>query len=211
MVDVKEKVLRRVYRSCGFPLRFLDFNPVTDFEVDRDDTKENALRMKALEWFLTIEEDIVSWLDAGSSAFLRGPIGTGKTSLACAVGRLVVGEWIARSGPQREEPLFVQGGVIERLARPGRDELLNEGRRLAMSTRFMMIDDVGKVLGDEVGMRFLDNLIRRRWSDKLSTIVTGNIREEDEKESFGAALSDLFSDYESIIIPGQSRRGIDEQ
>ncbi len=83
---------------------------------------------------------------------LYGPVGTGKTHLAVALGRLAC----MRAIPVR---FFTATGLLMRLCRAKREDRLDAELRQIARARLLIIDEFGYMPIDEEGSRFLFQVI----------------------------------------------------
>lgn len=102
-----------------------------------------------------------------SNLVLYGPVGTGKTHLAVALGRLAC----MRAIPVR---FFAATGLLMRLRRAKREDRLDTELRQIAKARLLIIDEFGYMPIDEEGSRFLFQVISDSYETR-SVIYTTNI------------------------------------
>ena len=109
---------------------------------------------------------------------LYGPVGTGKTHLAVALGRLAC----MRAIPVR---FFTATGLLMRLRRAKREDRLDAELRRMAEARPLISDECGDRPGDEEGSRLLFQVISDSYETR-SVVYTTNI----EFSGWGRVLGD---------------------
>lgn len=107
------------------------------------------------------------WIARAGNVILAGPIGTGKTHLAIALG--------IEAARQRRRVLFARAADIVRSLLEARDarELGRLHRRL-QHVDLLVLDELGFVPFDRIGGELLFNLLAERY-ERRSVIVTTNL------------------------------------
>jgi len=145
------------------------------------------------------------WLQKAHNVILAGPIGTGKTHLAIALG--------VEATRQRRRVVFWRAAELVRTLMEARDqqELGRVHRRLRRAD-LLIVDELGFVPFDRVGGELLFNLIAERY-ERRSTLVTTNLAFVEWTKVFGgdekltAALLDRLADQATVITTkGKSYR-----
>jgi len=108
-----------------------------------------------------------TWVTAPENLILAGPIGTGKTHLAIALG--------VEATTQKRRVLFTRAADLVRQLIEARDtrELTRLQQRL-LRVDVLIIDELGFVPFDRVGGELLFNLITDRY-ERRATVVTTNL------------------------------------
>jgi DNA polymerase III delta prime subunit len=108
-----------------------------------------------------------AWVTAPENLILAGPIGTGKTHLAIALG--------VEASKQKRRVLFTRAADLVRQLLEARDarELTRLQQRLRR-VEVLIIDELGFVPFDRVGGELLFNLITNRY-ERRATVVTTNL------------------------------------
>ena len=108
-----------------------------------------------------------TWVTAPENLILAGPIGTGKTHLAIALG--------LEATKQKRRVLFVRAAELVRQLIEARDarELGRLQRRL-LTLDVLIIDELGFVPFDRIGGELLFNVITDRY-ERRATVVTTNL------------------------------------
>jgi DNA replication protein DnaC len=153
------------------------------------------------------------WIDRAENVLLAGPIGTGKTHLAIALG--------IEAARQRRHVGFWRAADLVRTLLEARDtrELSRLQRRLTR-LQLLIVDELGFVPFDRAGGELLFNLLAARY-EKGSVIVTTNLAFSEWPQVFAGdeklatALIDRLADRGTIITTKgksfrlQRRRGRD--
>ncbi|MFN7669506.1 MAG: IS21-like element helper ATPase IstB [Planctomycetota bacterium] len=146
-----------------------------------------------------------NWLSEAKNVILAGPIGTGKTHLAIALG--------VEAARQRRRVLFWRAADLVRalVEAKGQAELGRIHRRLQRA-ELLIVDELGFVPFDRTGGELLFNLLAERY-ERRSTIVTTNLAFSEWPKVFGddekltAALLDRLADRATVIATkGKSYR-----
>ena len=145
------------------------------------------------------------WIARAHNVIFAGPIGTGQTHLAIALGVEAV--------RQRRRVLFVRAADIVRNLVEARDarELGRVQRRL-QRVDLLIVDELGFVPFDRVGGELLFNLLAERY-EKRSVLVTTNLAFAEWVKVFGGdeklttALLDRLAHHATVIATkGKSYR-----
>jgi DNA replication protein DnaC len=145
------------------------------------------------------------WVTAPENLILAGPIGTGNTQLAIALG--------VEATKQKRRVLFTRAADLVRQLLEARDarELGRLQRRL-LTLEVLIIDELGFVPFDRVGGELLFNLITDRY-ERRATVVTTNLAFAEwvtvfaEDEKLTTALLDRLAHHATVITTkGKSYR-----
>ena len=138
-----------------------------------------------------------AWLERAENVLLAGPIGTGKTHLAIALG--------IEAARQRRRVMFARAADLVRVLVEARDarELGRTQRRLDR-VDLLILDEVGFVPFDRAGGELLFNAIAERY-EKRSVLVTTNLAFSEWPKVFGGdeklttALLDRLAHHAVVI------------
>lgn len=177
-------VVRHRLHEARFPeqktLDTFDFD--TDVGIDRD----TMLRLARCEW-----------IDTEQALILAGPVGTGKTHLAIALG--------VEACRRRRRVLFVRAADLVRDLIEARDQrLLGRIQRRLLKQDLLIVDELGFVPFDRVGGELLFNVLSERY-ERRATLVTTNLAFSEWPRVFGndeklaAALLDRLAHHAEVL------------
>lgn len=171
--EMAQEALPEALTSCGVPLRCV--------EVLAGLQETPALKAVKAWW-------------RGESTFclLLGAAGAGKSVAASwAIQDQVypdVLRWIERPHGRRLSARFMRAGDMARMSAYGHEA---EREFEAMcSVQLFALDDMGTERPSDTWLALLDELIDRRYGDKLKTVLTTNLDAEAFKKRYGERIAD---------------------
>ena len=145
-----------------------------------------------------------AFIAKGEDVVIAGPIGTGKTHLAMAIG--------IEATRRRQRVLFVRAADLVRELYEARDDrTLTRLHKRYQGVALLVVDELGFVPFDKAGGELLFNLLSDRY-EKRSTIVTTNLAFGEWVQVFGSeklttALLDRLGHHSHVLTTkGESYR-----
>jgi DNA replication protein DnaC len=119
-----------------------------------------------------------AFIERGDNVIFAGPIGTGKTHLAIALG--------VEAATQRRHVAFYRAADLVSALREARDNrALGRLHRRTRRVELLILDEVGFVPFDRTGGELLFNLLADRYQARRSVVVTTNLSFAEWPKVFG--------------------------
>ena len=197
-----DSAVRQRLREARFP----EMKTLDTFDFTSTDGSINAVQIAELARG--------EWIKRADNVILAGPIGTGKTHLAIALG--------VEAARQRRRVLFTRAADVVRMLLEARDarELGRLQRRLHQ-VDLLVLDELGFVPFDRAGGELLFNMLTERY-ERRSVLVTTNLAFSEWVKVFGGdeklttALLDRLAHHATVIATkGKSyrmrKRGVNDE
>lgn len=187
------------YAAVGIPRRYYDM----DFEWLRKHghfPKENA---DAYEVVKQYSDNLKSNIEAGKGLILRGPAGTGKTSIAVSLLKEVIA--LGKSCMMISMPNLLD--TMLSLSKGDNVAFMNYEQKLR-SIPLLLLDDFGAEYSkSEWVATKVDSIIIDRYNNMRSIILTTNYSENWTKDHYSQRIYDrLRGEYAEAIFFGESHR-----
>lgn len=202
-------------RVNNLPRKFINFE-IEDFsfgkgsnEIEKHNNKEFA---KVVNYYKNLEQN----LEKGRGIIICGPVGVMKTSMLTVIAKKVIQifrNWFLRSSEEIRELhqlYFIQASTLGQLMfRTGLDEKELRLRKALKVLSALVIDDLTKIseTKNHHEIVFLDDIIRYRDLNLLTTFYSCQIPFEKIKEVLGEPIYDIIrGNCEVIEFRGKSKR-----
>ena len=191
-------VVKRVYESGGFPIKFYS----SGYELPE-------------EVISLISKIKVKQLEHPIQLVVSGPLGVGKTTLASVIAREYIRYvWLTSKIAEERFPMFVFSGKLLVFDRKfGWTEEDTEARELMETSDFLVIDDITKVAANPTIYPIIEGVIRHRWCNDKHLVLTSQVPKDQLDTAFSVGgktntmFGDLLKDFKEIEIIGGSHRG----
>jgi DNA replication protein DnaC len=138
------------------------------------------------------------WIQQAGTVILAGPVGTGKTHLAVALG--------IEACRRRRHVLFARAADLVRDLLEARDQRqLGRMQKRLLKQDVIIVDELGFVPFDRAGGEVLFNVLSERY-ERRATLITTNLAFREWPRVFGndeklaAALLDRLAHHAEVVI-----------
>lgn len=160
----------------------------------------DAVSTKVRGWMTSVDQ-------AMHQLVIFGPVGTGKTHLACAITREFILARIEKPGP--EVKYCSQASYLRDIRKTWDSSETSEDYVFGLHTkpRILVLDDVGAARGNENDTLRLGELIAERYDAMKPTVFVTNLTPDQLKAAVGDRSYDrMRDDGMRIVLDGDSRR-----
>jgi DNA replication protein DnaC len=189
---LEREVLARQSRTVERLIKYADFPDMKT--LDQIDWKAlNGISKPKL-----LELATCGYIGEGEDVIFAGPIGTGKSHLAIALG--------IEAARRRHRVVFTRAADLVRNLLEARDDrLLGRLHRRFARASLLIVDELGFVPFSREGGELLFNLLSERY-ERRSTMITTNLAFSEwgqvfQSEKLTAALLDRISHHAHILTP----------
>jgi DNA replication protein DnaC len=190
--------LKELQARANIPARFADVM-LSGYDVTTRGQRS------ALTVCKTFADTFPEQFDKGRSLLFTGMCGTGKTHLACAIGNMVMAQYLADVKFGTASELLRS---IKETYRKGSAKSEQQTLGDLLSVDLLIIDEVGAQSGTAHELQLLFELFNGRYQDLRPTILISNLN-LDELESFlGERIMDRFRECAAVLaFDWESHRG----
>lgn len=199
---LREQALADRLGRAGMPLRYRDFDFST-FPVERLARPADAERARMVRG--TCERYVDTWpavARRGTNVILVGPMGTGKTGLACAIANAVI-----RHHPPATALFISAYGAVRHQRDTWRKRGKSETEALddLVCPDLLVMDEVGVQVGTESEMLMLFEVLNGRYGQRKPTILLSNLPVQREdgpslRRFLGERLWSRYTDDASFVL-----------
>lgn len=188
----RERQHAAAWATCGVPGRYR----ACTLDSFKAETERQRLALEACARFPFLSDDEAD-IRSARNLWLLGPVGRGKTHLACAVLREQhqAGESVVFTTPR---------DLIRDLRSPWgeRNSAAKEQQVLARYTDCyaLVIDDIGTSFGKEAELVQLFDVINERDAHDLHTIITSNLTPKALLELLGERIFSRLRDRALVLV-----------
>lgn len=187
----------RILKRCGIPEKHAG---ATVREYDPQTEEQRAAKLQIIEWARTFGQKG----SPQTGLYLYGPVGTGKSHLACAIMRLLVGKqvWsIYRNSPE----LIVE--LRAKMDSPGANDFA--ALDMFCDVPLLVLDDLGTERLTDYARERLHVIFDRRYRLNLPTIITSNMSVDQLGDAFDERIADRIAEScTAVWVWGPSYRRI---
>lgn len=193
-----EKKHQEAFARLALPARFRDCT-VSNYRATNDG--QRRARKVATDYCEAIKDHVMR----GDSLIFVGNCGTGKTHLACAIGKCAVGAGLGVQFTTVRQMLRDVRSTWNRGALESESEAIDRYVNLDL----LILDEVGVQVGSDSEMFTLFDVLGERYAQKKATIIISNlplVRKPEEPEEktigdyLGERLFDRFCDDGSMAV-----------
>ena len=199
MRQARDAAIWAAVGRAGIPDRFLD-KSLKNFEAD------TAEKQAALAFAVDYADNFGTVLETGRSAILIGKPGTGKTHLACGIGKRIIRDHHA-------SVLFI---TVLRAMRSikdtwvkGSDVSETQAISALVMPDLLILDEVGVQFGSDFERNTMFDVLNERYERRKPTLFLSNLSKNEVAAFLGDRVMDRLREDGGKVIPftWESHRG----
>jgi DNA replication protein DnaC len=189
--EEKKKMFLSLLGDSDIPKRF-SYSTLDGYETKSQGQKTAlGIARKYIADFETRKRD-------GCSLVFCGPPGTGKTHLACAIGKKIMAEYGDRV--RYAQALKIMQRFKATFARDSREKE-SDVLRDYISPGLLIFDEVGVQFGTATETMITYQIVNGRYEDMLPTIMISNLTEPELCEYIGERAIDRMREGGGAVVP----------
>ena len=195
MRPLREKVSAKSLMLMGVPKHFCD-TTLSDYKVFR----KNSLSLQAVKRFMVeYLANLPKNLEEARGICFIGSNGVGKTMLSCIVLKEAYRHrYTCRRVTFRE---YISAYTESWNARKSDVQVLEQDLLdKYKGVEFLVLEEIGKEIDSKIAKPILEDLLRYREENGLTTFICTNMTPQDIKQSYGESVCSLINGNMTVIV-----------